>query len=288
MITVNDRSQRSHRTGLRILLVLLCLMLMPVTGFCKVKRVSVPSDTRHEILRLIRSPDPLNMDEEEAQWLKDALDVYVPSLGRHWQSILDFWRYANEEMPVNIGALPTDLPQTDHLCLIVLGYQLNPKGTMKDELIGRLQVALKCAEQYPEAVILCTGGPTASANPDTSEAKEMARWLKQHGVRSDRIIMEGQSLSTTKNASYSYRVLRKKAPQVDSVAIISSEYHIAWGSVLFESQFLLAADAEDGQIIHVVSNAAFDTEDYTGTSFPFHGSISDLIRMNNIETRYFK
>ena len=277
-----------HRTGVLILLIMFCLTLAPAKGFCKVTRVSVPPDTRREILRLIRSSDPLSMDESEASWLKDALDNYAPSLGNHWQSILDFWRYVNTDMPVNIGTLPPDLPQTNRLCLIVLGYQLNPKGTMKDELIGRLETALKCAEQYPEAVILCTGGPTASSNPDTSEAKEMAKWLKKHGVSSDRIIMEGQSLSTSKNASYSYRVLRKKAPQVDSVAIISSEYHIAWGSVMFESQFLLAADAEDGQIIHVVSNAAFDTEEHIGTFFPFHGGIGDLIRMNNIESRYFK
>lgn len=273
---------------LNALVLLICLLLIPEKVLCKSSGRKIPTETRREIMRLLRSSDPLSMEEGEAQWLAEELEIYVPSLGEHWQSLLDFWQYANTEMPIHIDTVPDDLPDSDRLCFIVLGYQLNANGTMRDELIGRLETALKCAERYPEAMILCTGGPTAREYPEKSEAKEMTKWLKRHGVSKDRILTEGQSLTTTKNASYSYRLLRSKAPQVDSVVIVSSEYHIVWGSVLFEAQFLLAADAEDGQKVRVISNVAYDTEEHTGDSFPFHGSVSDLIRMNNIEKRYFQ
>ena len=41
---------------------------------------------------------------------------------------------------------------------------------MKDELLGRLNVALSCAERYPKAYVLCTGGGTARNSPDATEA----------------------------------------------------------------------------------------------------------------------
>lgn len=50
--------------------------------------------------------------------------------------------------------LPDGLPDTDELCIVVLGFQLNPDGSMRDELINRLNVALRSAEKYPNAYIV--------------------------------------------------------------------------------------------------------------------------------------
>ena len=74
---------------------------------------------------------------------------------------MDYWNYANNELQVNVDTLPDNLPDGDNLVLAVLGFELNDDGTMQDELIERLTVALNCAEQYPNAYVLCTGGGTA-------------------------------------------------------------------------------------------------------------------------------
>ncbi len=72
--------------------------------------------------------------------------------------------------------------------VVILGFQLNPDGSMKDELIERLKVGLKSAEKYPNAYIVCTGGGTAAENAEATEAGEMAKWLEEQGVAKERII----------------------------------------------------------------------------------------------------
>lgn len=78
--------------------------------------------------------------------------------------------------------LPDGLPDTDELCIVVLGFQLNPDGSMRDELINRLNVALRSAEKYPNAYIVCTGGGTASGNASATEAGEMATLIPVHSI----------------------------------------------------------------------------------------------------------
>ena len=58
--------------------------------------------------------------------------------------------------------------------MVVLGYQLNADGTMRDELLERLRVAKASAEKYPNAYIVCTGGPTAYEDKTVTEAGRMA------------------------------------------------------------------------------------------------------------------
>ena len=49
----------------------------------------------------------------------------------------------NTDMNVNVDVLPDGLPNDDSLCITVLGFALNDDGTMKDELVGRLQTDLQ-------------------------------------------------------------------------------------------------------------------------------------------------
>ena len=75
---------------------------------------------------------------------------------------MDLW-----ETPVTVNdALPDGLPEDDTLCLVALGFHLNSDGTMREELIERLKVLLAESRKYPNAVIVCTGGPTAAGDPD--------------------------------------------------------------------------------------------------------------------------
>ena len=97
-----------------------------------------------------------------------------PKAADQWERIMALWKTVNSDLTLNYDVLPDGLEESDALCLVTLGFQLNPDGTMKDELVERLKVVLKSAEKYPGALIVCTGGGTASENPDATEAGKMA------------------------------------------------------------------------------------------------------------------
>ena len=171
-----------------------------------------------------------------------------PALAEKWEKIMDIW-----DAPVQVNShLPDDLPDDDTLCLVALGYQLNPDGSMRDELLQRLVVLLMSARKYPNAVIVCTGGATASRNPDVTEAGRMSEWLIQNGVDPGRIFVEDQSYSTAENAIFTMDILEKYLPRVTQIAIISSDYHIATGVLLYGAEAILR-----GLPVSVVSNAAW-------------------------------
>ena len=200
-------------------------------------------------------------DDEEAvpsaEELLEELEALDPVQGELWSRIVEYWHFANEEMEVYEDALPDDLPDDDSLCIVVLGFELNDDGSMQDELLGRLETALSCAEQYPNAYVVCTGGGTAKDNPDVTEAGLMGDWLVEHGLDRDRLIIEDQSHTTAQNAVFSYDILLEKYPQVHDVVIVSSLYHIPWGALLFEASFLKTAAERETPEIHVISNCAF-------------------------------
>ena len=178
----------------------------------------------------------------------EALSVLDPSLGKKWSRIMDLW-----EAPVTVTPdLPDNLPEDDSLCLVGLGFQLNPDGTMREELIERLKVMLSAAEKYPRALIICTGGGTAPDDPSATEAGRMAEWLEARGVDPSRLIVEDQSLTTAQNAVFTFGILEQRCPQVRQIAIISSDYHIATGTLLFGAEAILRDSPAE-----VVSNAAW-------------------------------
>lgn len=198
--------------------------------------------------------------DEKVDSLLKELTEQDSRQGKLWTDIMDYWDYANNELEVHVDRLPDDLPKDDHLALAVLGFELNPDGTMQDELLGRLQVALKCAEQYPNAYVICTGGGTARNAPDVTEGGLMGEWMLKQGLDPKRLIIEDQSHTTAENAENSYEILLRDYPQVDSVALISSSYHIAWGSLLFESAFMKSASEKQTPGIHVISNCSCEIE----------------------------
>lgn len=189
--------------------------------------------------------------------LIDDLESLDSDKAVRWGSIMDLWRNVGSNLTVNEGILPDGLPDTDELCIVVLGFQLNPNGSMKDELVERLNVVLRSAEKYPNACILCTGGGTASENPSATEAGKMAEWLRNRGLSPERIVVEDRSLTTAQNAIYSLDILEKQYPQVSQLAIVSSDYHIATGALLFGAEATLRAEVPGGERVRVVSNAAW-------------------------------
>lgn len=189
--------------------------------------------------------------------LLDGLESLDDDRAARWRSIMALWRTVGSDLTVNEGILPDGLPDSDALCIVALGFQLNPDGSMRDELVERLKVVLRSAEKYPSACILCTGGGTASENPSATEAGKMAEWLEDHGILPGRIIVEDRSLTTAQNAIYSFDLLEKQYPQVSQLAIVSSDYHIATGTLLFGAEATLRAREAGSETTAIVSNAAW-------------------------------
>lgn len=175
-----------------------------------------------------------------------------------WEKLMFDWAWINGDMPVYENALPEGLPQDDSLCIVVMGFGLKEDGSLQPELEDRLVVALASAIKYPNAYVLVTGGQTGEAKGVT-EAGQMAAWLKDKGLEEHRIIQENQSLSTTANAVNCYKLLTGSYPQVDSLAIVTSDYHIAQSCAMFAAVSSYRAGYKNGKTLELVGNAVCDT-----------------------------
>lgn len=255
--------------------LLFVAFLLLFTPQCTANHVRPMDEIIREIVHTYYR-NPLSSDDKLNALFQELEHVNL-STANSWKEIIAYWKYTDRNMAINSSAIPNDLDNTDQLCIVILGFELSHDGSMKDELIGRLQTALTCANQYPSAYVLCTGGGTASGNRDATEAEKMAQWLEKNGVSSNRILVENQSLTTTQNAEYSCKLLCDKAPQVSSVILVSSDYHIPWGAVLLQTSFILC-----GRELRVVSNAAYEVPshpDYPIRKYQLNG-IMDIAKLS--------
>ena len=239
---------------------MLCLMLaLSVLCLCSACRKQEEKRETREIIEELVTYYGSYGGEADAQiemLLKELRSADADAADR-WERILTLWKTANSDLTVHDRILPDGLPDTDELCIVALGFQLNPDGSMREELIERLTVVKASAEKYPNALIVCTGGGTATNDPEATEAGRMADWLKENGLAPERIIVEDKSLTTAQNAIFTYDILTKSFPQVKQLVIVSSDYHIATGTLLFEAEAILRAEKAGSETMHVVSNAAW-------------------------------
>nr|SIP63272.1 hypothetical protein [uncultured bacterium] len=239
----------------------LAFLLLPLTLCATFAFASEPAPAREAQELIEELVVDIGQYKEKAkshvEGLLEELSLADPDLGSRWERIADLWLSLDADLTLHEGILPDGLPDSEELCLVALGFQLEPDGSMKEELLGRLGVVLESAKKYPKAYVLCTGGGTAAENPAATEAGEMAKWLLEHGVEEDRLIVEDQSLTTAQNAIFSYDILTTRYPQVKQLAILSSDYHIATGHLLFEAEAILRCDTPGEEALTVVSNAAW-------------------------------
>ena len=215
--------------------------------------------------------------------LKELRSVDADAAAR-WGRIMPLWRSVQTDLKLNYDVLPDGLPDTDELCLVLLGFQLAPDGSMRDELIERLKVAQRSAEKYPNALIVCTGGGTAAENESAAEAREMSKWLIENGIAPARVIVEDRSLTTAQNAIYTFDVLAERYPQVSKLAIVSSDYHIATGALLFGAEAILRAEKAGEDRVTVVSNAAWRAPSGNLSSMFQAGALIELA--GDVDTAY--
>lgn len=178
------------------------------------------------------SADGVAIDYNPVIWTDiDALVETNPELANVFVDILSLWDKASAD------GFQEELPDDDTLCFVVLGYKLNPDGSMDDELVSRLQVAREYALKYPQARIIVTGGNPVNG---LSEARAMYDWLVSNGIAQERIQIEEKSRTTIDNVYYSYRIMCAWA--VRHVAVITSGYHLQAATQLFQEHCVIQGD----------------------------------------------
>lgn len=170
--------------------------------------------------------------DEKMEEQLSALETVNPRQAAIWRHIMQVWQETDGDMQVSVDVLPDGLPQDDSLCIVIMGYRLEGNGDMKPELLQRLQVALNSAVKYPEALLICTGGSTA-ANAQITEAEAMKAWLVEQGVDAQRIVAETRATSSIENARYTYQTLQESYPHINTIALVTSEYHIPRITMIF-------------------------------------------------------
>ena len=237
----------------RITVVLLSLILLLPLG---VPAQAAESDTDRLIRDLINYYHHYQAEaRKDYDLILEEIRKQDPALADTWENILDFWIYLNRDMEIQSHVLPDGLPEDDSLCIVVMGYYLMSDGGIRDQLRDRLEVTLASAEKYPNSYILVTGGGTASENKKATEAGQMAKWLIKKGISEDRIIIEDKARSTIENATYGCKLLYRDYPQIKSLAVITSDYHI-WRSCLYmNTQASLDAYELGVAPMRVVANA---------------------------------
>jgi tetratricopeptide (TPR) repeat protein len=147
-------------------------------------------------------------DVRGAEAVRWRLEASCPEASRdyeHLQAIIMKWlaHDVNTEIPEPDGGL-------DHLAIVVLGYKLEPDGSMHSDLVERLEKALEAAKRHPNALVVVSGGVPRSGRV---EAVEMRQWLVERGVNRNRIYEEGYSRDVVENLVYSRQILDMAASE---------------------------------------------------------------------------
>lgn len=198
----------------------------------------------------------------------DALEEESPAEGALWRRIMTDWVRLNEAGFEDHRVLPDDLPQDDSLCIVVFGYGLDADGSIRPELEDRLYVALNAARQYPDAYVAVTGGQTSEV-AGVTEGGQMAAWLRAQGVAGSRLIVEDQALSTTQNAANTYKLLTSAYPQVKTLAVVTSDYHVACAGVLLQIWSDYQSQVNGAPALNVAAGASCATDTPVGDRMLF-------------------
>lgn len=139
-------------------------------------------------------------------------------------------KIAENSFSLRINRKLSVIPQSEsRVAIVILGYALNPDGSMDKKLIERLKAGLSAAKTYPTAPIVISGGV---AQGGVTEAYTMQKWLKINGINQNRIIIEDKSIDTLTNAINTMQILQQK--QLNKIILVSSANHIRRATAVFQ------------------------------------------------------
>ena len=194
-----------------------------------------------------------------------------------WSEFMDAWKHIKDNDNVNVAGrndegkitrdeLPASLlkensgiADNSSTAIVILGQGLTKDSdgnpAMKDELVGRIQVGLALANEYPNTYVLVTGGDVQ--NVGITEAEAMGNWFIEQGLDENRLILEKEASSTINNAKKSVPILVEK--NITSIIMVTSDYHIQRGSMCFNSAIIKNDASVDSMAVKIVANCGYDT-----------------------------
>ena len=125
--------------------------------------------------------------------------------------------------------------QTDFI--LVLGAKIN--GTVPStSLKYRLDATLEYYQQFPETIIIVSGGQ--GNGEDISEAKAMKQYLIDKGINKKSIIEEDKSTNTKENMIYSKKIMDSLKKEKYTITIITNNFHCYRSNLLANKNNLTA------------------------------------------------
>ena len=130
--------------------------------------------------------------------------------------------------------------------ILLLGVELKADDAPTDELLGRIDAAVRACQAHPKAAVIVCGGMLPGHA--RAEADVMAELLVRRGVEEGRILREGQSQNTAENMRFAARLLGGARGR--RVLVVTSDYHLRRAVMTarragFRAQGVAAALAHD-------------------------------------------
>ena len=197
-------------------------------------------------------------DYEKVQNYLWQIEVVDQDIYERDRLLLEYWSYLDNKMTLNKGVAPDGLPNSANHAFVVLGYALNPDGSINQEAMGRCDVAYESAIKYPNSFIFLTGGGTAKENKDVTEGGQMKEYLVNvKGLDEKRIILETKAMDTIENAKNTIEKLTEY--NIKSITVITSDYHIRRANLLFKGEIMLMAEKNGIYPIQILNNTVYET-----------------------------
>ena len=122
-----------------------------------------------------------------------------------------------------------NIPDLKTEYLLILGCKIRSDGTLYPLIRSRVDRALEFAQMQEKAGLpRCIFVPTGGKGSDEciSEGEAMARYLRQHKVSDDRILIEKQSVNTWENMCMSRALIERQHRGDIRCAFVTSSFHV--------------------------------------------------------------
>lgn len=210
--------------------------------------------TAGELIYYYREGD-IQFDEQR---VLQKIQKYSQRDHDNWVKILDEWRYIDNQMNVS-DEVPENIGNESTHAFVLLGGGVDASGNIPDGGAGaaRCDLAYKCAMKYPKSRIVITGGRTTSVlrKEKKSEAQAMKDYLvNEKHLDPNRILLEEASTSTIANAINTMKMLYEDT-DIRSISVITSDYHVRRGTLLFYAQSLFDSEEMGKPMIDVYDGA---------------------------------
>ena len=201
----------------------------------------------------------IEADLEAIRAVDEGDFAVAKGIADHWSSVYldpDYRLYLHQGEEKAAELVDSGIPDSSTHAIVVLGYQLQ-NGEMQPELKGRCEAAAAVARQFPNTILVVSGGATGDNNPQGhTEAGLMKAYLTgQCGIDAARIFMDERAMTTQENAVNTLNILREN--RVKSMTIVTSVYHQRWGQAVYNAIAELYRQ-QYGYPVEIVGNYSYD------------------------------